>query len=314
MPSTLAVLITYFNEKELLTQCLKSLSIQDPLPDEIIIYDDASQYPAKNYVISTLPLEIIRSEKNYGPVYGRNLLLKRAKSTYIHFHDADDLFLKNWSKYIYKELKKNPDLIINEIISIDNKKILTRELLDLKELIEKQDLIKFCLDRCLLIDSTVIKKDIAINIGGFNENLKQSEDYDFFLRIAVSQPRYSVIPTPLTIYRNRKESRSHQYKKEIWTSMFLSLNSISEKLKFFYKPYLGKAYYNCAFQLFRLHAFREAHRAFRLAKRFGCLKVMNQKSIYNILSRFLPFEIVEVIGYIYRKILPQRIRCLLNAI
>jgi len=44
MPPTISVLITYYNERELLTECLRSLAAQTQLPDEILIYDDASTY------------------------------------------------------------------------------------------------------------------------------------------------------------------------------------------------------------------------------------------------------------------------------
>ncbi len=48
--STLAVLITYHNERALLQDCLESLRSGPETTDEVIVYDDASTYPAEDYL------------------------------------------------------------------------------------------------------------------------------------------------------------------------------------------------------------------------------------------------------------------------
>src|ERR1043165_9541693 len=92
----ISVLITYYNERQLLTECLESLEAQTDRPDEILIYDDCSTYPAKDYLLPGLPARVIRGEENHGPSHGRNVLLEAARSECVHFHDSDDLFAPAW--------------------------------------------------------------------------------------------------------------------------------------------------------------------------------------------------------------------------
>jgi len=320
MINTLAVLITYFNEREILTQTLKTLMLQEPAVDEILIYDDASFFPAKDYIPKGLSLEIVRSEKRMGPSYGRNLLLKKAKSSYIHFHDADDLFLKNWSKYIYEKIKENPDLIITEIASTYKRKLLTRNVLGLKKLLDNPDLIKFCIENCFLTPSSVIKKEKALAIGGFDESLKQSEDYDFYLRLAMSKPNYNLIYKPLILLINRDKSWSDSNKRDVWISMFCSLNKNSLQLiNYGYKDVLSKAYYICGMQLFKLSCFKQAHQAFKKARRLDSRRKIiaeevERNNIYKFIAKYFSIELAESLGWFYRKIIPQKLRLFLNEI
>lgn len=93
---TLGVLITYYNERELLTECLESLLANTELPDEILVYDDHSEFPAADYVPDHPLIRVLRGERNRGVIYARNVLIEEATSDYLHFHDADDLFMPTW--------------------------------------------------------------------------------------------------------------------------------------------------------------------------------------------------------------------------
>ncbi|MBY0369586.1 glycosyltransferase, partial [bacterium] len=114
----LGVLITYHNERGLLSECLHSLQLQAEPPEEIWIYDDASKYPAKDYLINGLDVKVIRGETGMGPSRGRNRLLGLAQSDYIHFHDADDFFRPGWAHGIREAIGGNPDLILTELDSL----------------------------------------------------------------------------------------------------------------------------------------------------------------------------------------------------
>jgi glycosyltransferase involved in cell wall biosynthesis len=110
--STISVLITYYNEREMLTECLESLLANTELPDEILVYDDASDYPAQDYVPDHPLIRVVRGEQNCGVVCARNTLLERAAGDYLHFHDADDWFMPTWTEAVRRAAASNPDLII----------------------------------------------------------------------------------------------------------------------------------------------------------------------------------------------------------
>src|SRR5437867_4136279 len=93
---TLGVLITYYGERDLLRECVESLLVSGEAPDEILVYDDASEWPARDYIPKGASVKVIRGAVNRGPAHGRNVLLRTSRSDYVHFHDADDLFHHDW--------------------------------------------------------------------------------------------------------------------------------------------------------------------------------------------------------------------------
>ena len=118
MRPTLGVLVTYHNEGRLLGECLDSLLHQKERPDEVLIYDDASEAPAEDYLPKDFSGRIIRGDVNRGPSYGRNRLLRESQSDYIHFHDADDLFYPDWCGRIRQAIEESePDVVFTEISS-----------------------------------------------------------------------------------------------------------------------------------------------------------------------------------------------------
>src|ERR1700730_15948409 len=109
---TIGILITYWNERELLTECLESIGQQIDRVDEVLVYDDASDYPAKDYLPPGSITRVIRGDRNRGPSYGQNALLASSRSEYVHFHDADDLILPGWCARLRAELvASNVDVV-----------------------------------------------------------------------------------------------------------------------------------------------------------------------------------------------------------
>lgn len=92
----ISILITYYNERELLTECLCLCYHQLEPTDEIIIYDDASHNPAIDYIPAGVSARVIRGEIDRGPSAGRNILLAESRCNYVHFHDSDDVFAPEW--------------------------------------------------------------------------------------------------------------------------------------------------------------------------------------------------------------------------
>ena len=60
MKPSISVLVTCWNEKETLWECIDSVLKQTVRPDEIIVYDNASSAPADRCVSEGSPVKIIR--------------------------------------------------------------------------------------------------------------------------------------------------------------------------------------------------------------------------------------------------------------
>lgn len=301
MKPTLGVLITYFNEKELLSRCLESLLNQIQKPDEIIIYDDASQFPADRYVSNSYPVQIIHSQKNQGPAWGRNILLDSSRSDYIHFHDCDDSFCKEWCQRVRQAIEQTGvDAVFTEVTTYRGSQVVSERVLDLKRLSPGEDLIKFLLQGALLTSASTMRRSSALAVGGYRQSLSQSEDFDFHIRLAASGITYTVIKEPMVLHELRETSHSSRNRKLVWASMIDSIRLLSDELDYKYRKDLAEAALRGGSKLFRLGARSEAKRAFKLADELGPPSFINQGRFYRYMAKIFGPEIAERLEMLYR--------------
>jgi len=92
-----SVAVTTLDDGQLLLEALRSIGVQETRPDQVIVVDDGSDPPTAPEAIqafsntSDLRVEYVWQE-NQGPSAARNAGLARARSEYIAFLDADDLW------------------------------------------------------------------------------------------------------------------------------------------------------------------------------------------------------------------------------
>jgi glycosyltransferase involved in cell wall biosynthesis len=305
MPHSLGILITYFNERGLLRECLESLISAGERPEEILIYDDASQYPAKDYVPDGCPVEIVRGETNRGPSFGRNALLKRSRSEYIHFQDADDLFDANWLNRVRRAVDEaQPEAVFTEISSFHADGRRTEKVLNLARLVREGDLLRFCLQGPLLVPSGTYQRQTVLSVGGYQETRWQSEDFDFHVRLAHRGIRYEVIDEPLIDIRIRSDGRS-QNVREVWSSTLASLEEFAAELPAAYHADLAEAAATSGSMLYRAGDRARASEAFRLARRLGPPTYGRQLAPYRWIARCCGPETAERAIAWYQRFFPR---------
>jgi hypothetical protein len=312
MKLTISILITYYNERELLQECLLSIANQLEPSDEIIVYDDASTWPPSEYVPEGVPVRIIRGETNIGPARGRNVLLQAARGDYIHFHDSDDLFHPEWAQKVRQQFSdSNVDAVFTEISSYRDNKLTSERVIGLSRLLPGKDLLRFCLHGAMLVPSGTYRRGSVLNIHGYREQLWQSEDFDFHVRLAASGIHYAIIDEPLVMIRIRPSSRSQNH-LEVWTSAFMAVQWLARELPSCYQADLAEAAARIGSMLFKLGARAQARQAFQLAIRLGPPTYSQQRRLYQILARLFGPEAAEDVSTLYRNAIPQRMRSYLN--
>lgn len=302
---TVSVLVTYFNEGSLLTDCLNSLIGQQPRPAKIILYDDASTTPPEPFLPRDLPVRIIRGKVNRGPAHGRNQLLRAAQSEYVHFHDADDWFHPDWCRRVVGAIQDSKaDAVFTEVASTrDSKPSFDGRVLGLARLNEDPDLIRFCIQGAMLVPAATFRRDKALAVGGYREEIWQSEDYDFYIRLAAAGLSYTAIDEPLVAIRLRPDSRSQQ-RVEVWRSALQAMESLRELLPEKYRTDLADRAVRIGATLYNLAHRQEARRAFEWAKRTGPPTFQGMPSSYRWIASWLGPEWAERIGRFYRRSLP----------
>ena len=308
MKPTLGVLITYYNERDLLRECLDSLVAGRDRPDEVVIYDDASVYPPEEYIPAGMNVQVLRGEDNGGPARARNRLLERSGSDYIHFQDADDLFHPDWVTRVRARIQEtNPEAVFTEISSYRDGQKVCERVLKLSELSRGKDLVRFCLEGALLVPSGTYQRGKVLSIGGYREALWQSEDFDFHIRLANSGLRYEIMDEPLIRTRLRSTSRS-QDQKSVWTSTLQALELLSKELPTEYRLDLAEKAAIAGSMLYQIHEKGAARRAFSCALQWGPPRYRTQGRLYGWVAGCAGPEFAERLGHVYRKVLPESVR------
>jgi glycosyltransferase involved in cell wall biosynthesis len=308
--ASLAVLITYHNERGLLRECIESLSSQRYGPDEILVYDDASTFPPAPYVPTGAFVRVVTGAENHGPAYGRNILLRESRCEYVHCHDADDLFHPDWCREVRAVIEReHPDIVLTEIASVREGFPVSDAVLGLDRLSLDGDLVRFGLEGSLLVPSTTFRRELALRIGAFRtrEVLQQSEDFDFHIRLAAAAQSRAVIRRPLIVQRLRADSHSADL-KSCWTSARDAIALLSKDLPDTYQSDLASASARVGSELFAIGEHADARNAYRLARRLGAPSFLHRPASYRIVARIFGQEAAEWIGVIRQKLVRLRFR------
>lgn len=308
MRPTIAVLITYHNEGDLLRECIESIINSSEMPQEIIVYDDSSRFPAQDYIPPEAGVRIIRSHLHRGNIYGRNLILDASNSDYVHFHDGDDLFTPSWCKRIRQAIEESrADVILTEVSAFEGVKLLSKCLLGVKRLLSGEDLVRFCLKGAIVPIATTIRREVANKIRYLEAASHQSEDFYYHIRLAASGASFNIINEPLVSKRRRPDSQSHDT-VAVWADAVEMLKLLSKQLPARYNLDLAEALARSGRFLFRAGAFAKAKEAFRLADKLGPPRLSEQRKSYRLIAGKLGPEVAERMGVFYRAILPEKLR------
>jgi len=296
----LTVGITYYNEGELLTRCLKSFWQNAEKPFEVIVYDDASTLKPEAFIPSEIPVRVLRSEINQGPAKGRNQILQNAQGDWIHFHDADDWVMPDWITKI-KESAPDFDLILTELKSYQKEKEITSQVIGLKHFMDNEELLRFSIQHFILPAAGTFKTELARAIHGYRESLWQSEDWDFYIRLIEQKPRFKILTEPLCGIQVRPESRSQKEIEPLSCVLQAILFLRSELPKKFQKDLANKASW-AGSRLFQIGEKDLAKEAFQLAESLGPSNYPHQKTLFRLIAQRYGQEWAERVAATYRSL------------
>jgi len=214
----ISVVVATHNHAHFLPECLNSIKTQTYDNYELIVVDNGSTDNTKE-VIESLAWDKLRYyyQNDTGSVAGpRNTGIKLAKGEYIAFLDSDDLWYKEKLQEVAKALKNNPgiDILSHNLIQRKNGKIGSI----MREGPSKKDMFKHLLTiNCLAGSAAMVKRDILLKIGGFDENkdFVHVEDYETWLRIAYKGGKFFFIDKILGEYRLHDSNLSHDFKRAL---------------------------------------------------------------------------------------------------
>jgi glycosyltransferase involved in cell wall biosynthesis len=182
-----SVIIPVYNAQQFIREALDSIFRQTYKNIEVIVVNDGSSDQTEN-IITGQYKDRVRyfSQANSGPSKARNAGLKNAKGEYVAFLDVDDVWHPNKIEEQVNSFLRNSNF---EMIYTDY------QVIDIDEpvqfLLEPGEIeLQPCTFRQILFGKLVatptvmIKKDVLLNIGGYNEALLTGEDIELYLKVA----------------------------------------------------------------------------------------------------------------------------------
>jgi glycosyltransferase involved in cell wall biosynthesis len=195
-----SIIVTAFNSKKLIENCLYSLKNQTYYNIEIIVIDDASSDSTGNIVRKLMKkdkrIKYYKLNYNVGTYAAKNFGISYANGEFVTCHDSDDFAHPEKIEKQVRPLIRYPWLVftVSYWIRLTDKGIFyarqTYPLLRLNP------------------NSVMFRKDIVINKVGLWDYVKIGADSEFYYRLKIAFGRFRMfkIKKPLTIGSYRKNS------------------------------------------------------------------------------------------------------------
>ena len=190
-----SVTIPAYNNQETVAQCLESLVRQKYQPVEVIVVDDGSTdgTPSKVEQLSQIykNLRLVR-EEHAGPSHARNIGIRESLGQYLLFADADAIYSKDYLSKGISTMSNDPSIgavCVTGTIWVKKNTFVSRGIALEYEM--KQRYLKE--GKWKPYFAFLYRKDAVLRVGGFDEELFQSEDKDLFGRVKSSGYRIGLV-------------------------------------------------------------------------------------------------------------------------
>lgn len=211
-----SVVIPVYNVSNYICECLDSVVGQTFKSFEVICVDDESPDDSVKKIKSyTDPRIRVISQKNRGLAGARNTGINASRGVFVALLDADDVWHPEKLESHFYHLQSNSKIGVSycasEFIDENSNQLGIGQYPKLTD-IKPEDV--FCRNPVGNGSAAVLRKSMLLNVSRlieddgehrrvfFDERLKQSEDVDFWLRIALtSKFKFSGISSALTYYR-----------------------------------------------------------------------------------------------------------------
>jgi glycosyltransferase involved in cell wall biosynthesis len=192
-----------FNTARYLMAALNSVGAQSFTDFEFIVVDDGSNDGSaellERFAANDKRMRVI-SRKNLGVIATRNELLRAARCELVAWMDSDDISLPPRIERQLQTFQDNPALVClgsaAQCIDPDGHSLnFERYPLTHEEILNEQQK-----GGAMRFPTTMMRRDLALRVGGFREPFRIGEDFDLLLRLS-EQGRMANLPDALYIYR-----------------------------------------------------------------------------------------------------------------
>jgi glycosyltransferase involved in cell wall biosynthesis len=223
MPDPLiSVVTTAYNRAHTIGSTISSVQAQTLTDFEHVIATDAGSSDDTAATVDRLAagddrIRVVHHAHTNQPG-GLNIGLEGARGTYVCFIDSDDVMLPRYLQLMTAPWKDDPELgfAYTDAWSMDDatKRVRRRTFLDLYEprdlpLGTAEQLLTALIDLNFISEESTARRDVIEAVGGFDETMSHSTDYDLWVRVLARGFRGIRAPgPPLLLHRDSSDSLS----------------------------------------------------------------------------------------------------------
>lgn len=224
----ISVVIPTYKRSGLVLRAIHSVLKQTYQNFEIIVVDDCSPDNTRDAVLTIQDSRIryLRHETNKGLPAGRNTGIDVARGRYVAFLDDDDEWRPEKLEREYEAIQNHDAVLCGALVNNTREKLHNRPVVTVDDLRKGNEF-----DPSSLLAKTSVLKELR-----FDENLRQGEDWDAFIRIA---QKYSIgyVPEPLLLYNDGAHERMTNQAKNLSLSDLEKRMAVLHKHRNFFGPY-----------------------------------------------------------------------------
>lgn len=179
----------------LLSQAVSSVEAQTVGGWQVLIVNDTGRKldPMRPTVSR---IQIVSTKGGTGSAHSRNVGVDKATTPFVAFLDADDLLVHTALEVMVRGFASPPDISYTygdhfELTASKEVKYFTTSSYDRVEILKHS----------LHAVTTLIPKSVVLAAGGFDEQYKGWEDWEFYLRLALKGYCGLKVPSPTIVYR-----------------------------------------------------------------------------------------------------------------
>lgn len=210
----ISVIIPVYNTNSFLRECVSSAICHDVVGEVLLIEDGSIDGSFELCIELQVKYEKVfvlnhLNNVNKGASASRNLGIISAKFQYIAFLDADDFFLSNRFDYFHSILKVNEDFDgLYEQVQYFNG---SNKIYGVKKKILPEKLFHYLIRGTyghFHTNGLIVKKDLLLSVGLFNEKLRLHQDSELWLKLAFYGRLVSGdLSSPVSMVRVHKDNR-----------------------------------------------------------------------------------------------------------
>lgn len=179
--------IPCYNGERYVAQAIASVHAQTRPVDEVLVIDDRSTDGSRE-VAEAAGARVVLQEQNSGPSEARNTGLRLAQGEVVAFLDADDVWAPTHCALVVGLLEQAPEAVLgfgrSAYTALPH--LVSPATMPAGRPVDALELMMY--ENLVTQSAAVVRRRVALDVGGYEASMRHSEDYHLWLRMAATGP------------------------------------------------------------------------------------------------------------------------------